>query len=459
MLGLVLAGALAAALSTGADREELALTIYNQNFGLVREVRQLDLPRGEVTLEFSDVAARIQPETVAIRALGGGLNVLEQNYLYDLLSPEKLLSKYVGRRVKIYRWNEKLGRDEAHDAEVLATNGGTILRIGNEITFGYPGRLAFPEIPENLIAKPTLRWLLDSRKQKPRVEVSYLTRELNWKADYVLVLDAANEHASLNAWVTLTNQSGTSYENTRLKLVAGDVQRVGDRVDYRKEAKRARLASAVAEDAFREEGFFEYHLYTLQRRTTLHDNEQKQVALLEADQVGIVKRLIFESAAHWYRGAYPQPLRNQKVGVFIEFENAEQNRLGMPLPKGVIRLYQADTEGAQQFVGEDRIEHTPRDETVRLKTGEAFDVVADRKQTDFEITGQCTSESAYSIELRNHKDNAETVEILERVGGDWKIQHSTHHAEKEDAHSFRFTVEVPSRGKTRVEYRVRVRWC
>ena len=461
MLPMVLAATLATVVSTAAQRDELALTVYNQNFGLVREVRELDLDRGPNQVEFADVAATIQPETVWIKPLTrpDSLRVLEQSYRYDLLSPQKLLEKYVGRMVRVYRWNETLGRDEEHEARVLAANGGTVLQIGDEITFNYPGRIAFPEIPENLIARPTLRWLLHSDAPRQKVEVSYLARQLSWKADYVMVIDGADERAALTGWVTLDNQSGATYENASLKLVAGDVQRVGpEEIDYRMAGNRARaLESSLG--GFAQEGLFEYHLYTLQRTTTLLDREQKQVTLLEAPDVAVRKRMVFRGQPHWYRQPIPRPLRNQKVGVFLELENSDKQGLGMPLPKGVVRVYKADSQGAQQFIGEDRIDHTPRGEKFRIKTGEAFDVVADRKQTAFEITGQCRSESAWEIEIRNHKDRQERVEILERASGDWRILSATHPHVKEDATSFRFDVGVPARGSVTVGYRVRVRWC
>ncbi|HKJ24454.1 MAG TPA: DUF4139 domain-containing protein, partial [Myxococcota bacterium] len=198
--------------STPADRREVAITVYNQDFGLVRETRSVGLARGPVELGFEGVASTIQPETVAIRSLAGegALRVLEQNYRYDLLSPQKLLEKYVGRNVKVYRWNDVTGHEEAHDAEVLSTNGGTVLRIGDKITFGYPGRIGFPEIPENLIARPSLVWLLDSGAEKQDLEVSYLANSMGWSADYVLVLSPDDAQGDLTGWVTLDNRSGAS---------------------------------------------------------------------------------------------------------------------------------------------------------------------------------------------------------------------------------------------------------
>jgi len=445
--------------STDDDRRIVTVTVYNQNFGLVREVRDVPLSAGRVALEFADVAARIQPETVHIADLGGGrLQVLEQNYQYDLLNPQKLLEKYLGRTVYVYRFNPETEREERVEAEVLSTNGGTILRIGDEITYNYPGRFAFPEIPANLIAKPTLLWLLDSDGGSRRLEVSYLTRQLNWKSDYVLVVGQDDSSGDLTGWVTLTNQSGVSYEGARLKLVAGDVQRVSDR-DRARMMQDAMRAAAAEASAFSEESFFEYHLYTLDRPTTLGQNEQKQVLLLEGRDIAVDKQLVFYGAAQYYRGSYGQVVSNQKVGVYLDLVNSEEHGLGMPLPRGIVRVYKADATGAQQFIGEDRIDHTPRDERVRIKMGEAFDVVGDRRQMEYRVLGSCVSESSWRVSLRNHKEEAAEVRAMEPVGGDWEIVSTSHRVERLDAHTFAFDVTVPARDEVVIEYRVRVRWC
>ena len=447
--------------SGDADRKQVTITVYNQNFGLVREVRELkDLGTGRVALEFRDVASTIQPETVAVKPLGGGFSVLEQNYRYDLLSPDTLLRKYVGLGVRAYRYHESTGKEDVVDAKLLSVEGGPILQIGKEITFGYPGRLAFPELPPNLIAKPTLVWLVDSKQPKQTVEVSYLARGMTWKADYVFVVNENDTKGDLVGWVTLANQTGSSYRNAELKLVAGDVNRVREEVAMDMSTRAMEKAAQGAPGGgFREEGLFEYHLYTLGRPTTVLDKEQKQVTLLEAQNIGVRKRLIFFGEQYFFRGQYGELPKNQKVGVFLDFENAEKNRLGMPLPKGVVRVYKADKSGSKQFVGEDSIDHTPRDEQVKIKMGEAFDVVADRKQMEWRALGNCVSESAWQIELRNHKDENVKVEIREPAGGDWTIVESSHPATKEDASTFTFDVNVPKRGKTQVKYRVRVRWC
>ncbi|MEN8374637.1 MAG: DUF4139 domain-containing protein [Gemmatimonadota bacterium] len=445
--------------STAADRDAVAITVYNQNFGLVREVRTVDMGRGRIQLEFAGVPSAVQTETVRVRPLGGGtFRVLEQNYLYDLLSPQKLLEKYVGRTVTVYRWNRETEREDALAAEVLSVNGGTVLRIGDEITFNAPGRIAFPEVPRDLIAKPTLLWLLEGGAERQRIEATYLTRGLNWKADYVMVVDEDDAGGDLNGWVTLTNGSGATFENAELKLVAGDVQRVGER-RFELDGILAQARSEVADATFSEQSFFEYHLYTLGRPTTLKNNEQKQVALLDATGFALRKRLVFYGAAHYYRGSVGEVVSNQKLDVFLEFKNSARNRLGMPLPAGVVRVYKEDGSGAQQFIGEDRIDHTPRDELVRIRMGDAFDVRGDRRQMDYTVISHCVSESTWRIELRNHKDSAEEIRVVEPVGGDWDILSSSHEPERLDAHTFRFHVDVAPRGTEIVEYRVRVRWC
>jgi hypothetical protein len=461
--------------STAEGRERVSITVYNGNFGLVREVRDVDLALGKVALEFRDVAAHIQPETVHIKSLSSpsALDVYEQNYRYDLLTPEKLLEKYVGKHVKLHRYNKELGTEEDFDAEVLAADGTSppppergptlgpkapVFRVNGEVTYGFDGRISFPDVPANLIAKPTLVLLLGVGEARQKIEVTYVTNELSWASDYVLTIDDKDASGDIVGWVTLTNHSGASYENAELKLVAGDVQRVQRAMGNKKMFEPA-PADKDREEGFKEEGLFEYHLYTLGRPTTLLDNEQKQVTLLEGHGIGVDKRLIFWGQQYWYRSRVGQVMTNQKVGVYLDIENSEKNHLGMPLPKGIVRVYKADSSGAKQFVGEDNIDHTPRDEKIRIKMGEAFDVVGDRKQTSWKTLGACASESDWEIALRNHKDLPQAVEDVEPVEGDWEIVSASHEAKKKDAHTFVFDVNVPARGEVKITYRVRVRWC
>ncbi len=450
--------------SRADTRKSVSVTVYNDGFGLVREVRDVDLGTGRVSLEFRDVSSQIEADTVHVKSLATGdpISILEQNYRYDLLSPQKLLQKYEGKKIKLYRWNDKTGKDEAYEAEVLSVNDNQpVLRVGNEITYGFPARFSFPGVPDSLIAQPTLVWLLDSQAPKQPLEVTYLTQGFSWAADYVLTVgeeDASGtSSADLVGWVTLKNDTSTSYENARLKLVAGNVQRV--RNELVTEAKSAGEDEKDDRQQFAEESFFEYHLYTLDRPTSLLSNEQKQVTLLEGHGIRVHRQLIFNGASYYYRGSYGQVVSNQKVGVFLEIANDEKNHLGIPLPKGTVRVYKADKSGSSQFIGEDAIDHTPRDEKIRVKMGESFDVVGDRTQTDFKQVSSCVDESTWEIALRNHKDVADEVLVSEPVEGDWEILGSSMPYEKKDAHTFQFHAKVGARAETKITYRVRVRWC
>jgi hypothetical protein len=448
--------------SNKSERESVAVTVYNQNFGVVRDVRRLRLGNGRVELFFKDVSAHLQPETVRLHSLtkGARFEVLEQNYRYDLLTPAKLLEKYVGKQISVYRYNEKRGSEEKKAAHVLSVEGGVTLRIDGEVTTNFQGRYAFSEVPANLLEKPTLVWLIDSDRLEQRVEVTYLTQNLDWRADYVLKLDATDSTADLNGWVTLDNRSGTSYEDAALRLVAGDVNRVPAPGDLANDQEVTRAEESRDDQRqFKEEGLFEYHLYSLQRTTTLLDKETKQVSLLAAEGIGVKKKLVFVGQPQYFRGRYGQLVTNQKLGVFVELANSRQNHLGMPLPKGTVRVYKADQSGALQFVGEDAIDHTPRDEKVAFKLGEAFDVVGDRVQKDWTQLSNCSAESAFEIEIRNHKDVAQQVEISEPAGADWQLLQHSHPFVKVDSTTFRFDVSVQPRQSTRVSYRIRVRYC
>jgi hypothetical protein len=448
--------------SVAADREKVALTVYNSNFALVREERRLSLGTGRVALAYEDVSAHVQPATVHLRSLDApdALSVLEQNYRYDLLTPETLLQKFVGRRLKVARYNEKVGSDEIVDAELLAVQNGPVLRIGGEVVTGEVGRFIFPELPANLLARPTLVWLLDSERAEQKVELSYLSANLSWSADYVLVLDPNDTRGDLSGWVTLDNQSGTSFPNAQLSLVAGDVQRVAPPPPAPLPADEVQQTSLAANDGgFRQEALFEYHLYTLQRPADVLDKEQKQVSLLEAHGIEVKKKLVFRGIEGSLQSRWGEEAKNQKVSAFVEFDNSEQKGLGLPLPAGVVRVYKADSAGAQQFIGEDSIDHTPRDEPIEIELGESFDVVGDRRQASWKVLGKCSGESAWQVELRNHKDAAARVEVLEPANADYEVIESSHPVLRRDAKSFAFEIDVPARGSVKVTYRVRVRWC
>ena len=338
--------------ATLQDQKAVALTIYNANLGLVKDQREVKLAAGTGELLFMDVASAIIPASVSVKSLTDpdGLGVLEQNYEYDLLNPQKLLDKYVGREVKLYQKNPYTEREETVTATLLSNNGGPIYRIGNGITFGHPGRVIFPEVPENLIARPTLVWLLENRVAKPqRDEASYLTDNISWRADFVVTLNAGDDRADLAGWVTIDNKSGATYHNASLKLVAGDINRVRE-AGYRDMMMKAARAEMAAAPQFKEEAFFEYHIYTLQRPATIKDNQTKQIRLVQAGDIPVKKELVFRGEPAYFHGPYEETATNRKVGVFIEIVNKKGHNLGIPLPKGTVRVYKKDSDGGMQFV-------------------------------------------------------------------------------------------------------------
>jgi hypothetical protein len=443
------------------DQTGIALTIYNVNLALVKDQRKLRMPRGMGELKFMDVASQIIPTSVHIKSLvnADSLRVLEQNYEYDLLNPQKLMDKYVGREVKLYQKNPYTEREEIVSATLLSTNGGPIFKIGDEITFGYPGRIIFPGVPENLNSKPTLVWLLEnSLLSLQKVEASYLTNGINWRADYVVILNDKDDRADLSGWVTIDNKSGTTYKDAKIKLVAGDVNRVKDQAMYEERMMKLAGAPAKSETQFREEEFFEYHIYTLQRQTTVKENQTKQISLVNADDIKVSKELAFYGAQYYYRNRYGEGISNQKVGVYVEIANKKEDNLGMPLPKGTVRVYKKDSEGSLQFVGEDSIDHTPKDEKVRLKLGDAFDVVGTRKQTDWKKIAYDTYEASFEITLRNHKKEDVVVRVIEPIPGDWTVLSSSHGYGKTEAFTAEFLIPVPRDKETRLTYRVRMRF-
>jgi len=447
-------------ISRADDRQEVAVTIYNDSLALIKEVRRIDFDRGANSIALRDVSAKMRPETASLRALsGGGLRLIEQNFDFDLLTPQKLLEKYVGRSVTVIRTNPATGAETREQAEVLATSGGVVLKYADRIESGVPGRIAYGAIPPNLRERPTLVVQLESAVAgRQAAELSYLSGGLSWRADYVAELSGDESKLDLAGWVTLTNQSGSSYENARLQLVAGDVNRVRDEMRPQAFAAKAMAAAPAAEMA--REQLFEYHLYSLQRPTTILDNQTKQVALLSAAGVPVRKEYRLAGQDWYYRGAHSDLGRRHKVAVFVEFDN-KGGDLGQPLPKGIVRVYKKDARGNALFIGEDGIDHTAKNEVVRLKLGDAFDVKASRKQTAFRKIASSPNavyESAYSIELSNAKEVAVTVKVVEPVPGDWEMLSESQKHTKGDAHSAVWLVNVPAQGKATLDYSVRMRW-
>jgi hypothetical protein len=451
--------------TTEKDQVDLAVTVYNSNLALVRDVRQIHLSPGVFPLHFEDVAASINPATVHFRSLSEPtkLSVLEQNYEYDLLDPAKLLQKYVGREVTLVRAEKDAGstRWVETKALLLSDNNGPVWKIGDEIATGFGAdSYRFPDLPGNLYSRPTLVWMLDNRgANAQKVEASYLTGNMSWKADYVLTVTRDEKAADLDGWVTLTNNSGVAYGNAKLQLVAGEIHQVAPAVQMESMGKAMRMDAAAPAPQFTQEGFSEYHLYSLERRSSIQNNESKQISLLNGTGVPVEKYLMVEGQAYYYRN--PQGIGNaipQPVKVYYRFKNEEKGGLGMPLPAGTVRVYQADSKGSVQFVGEDNIQHTPKDETLKIYIGNAFDVVCERKQTDYKKLSSNQAEAEYAITLRNRKDSAVTVEVREPVGGDWEVMNSNFKPMKLDSTTIGFQIPVEKDGSATLTYRVKVKW-
>jgi hypothetical protein len=452
--------------STLADQKEVAVTIYNQNLALIKDSRLITLDRGFNELAFREVSANIRPETALLRNVAGsrGPQVIEQNFDFDLLTPHKLLEKFVGRTVRLVKTHPTTGAETVVEARVLSTNNGVVLQVGDRIEIGIPGRVVFDSVPANLRDRPTLVMQLHSPIAGAQMlELSYLTGGLSWKADYVAELNAADNRLDLQGWVTLTNKSGTTYTNAKLQLVAGDVHRARREMEALRAGKSAPMVAAEAKVDMAEESLFEYHLYTLNRPTTVADNQTKQVALLSAEAVPVKKEFLLKGRNYYYRSSYGDLGQKLKVGVYVDFENKERSHLGKPLPKGIVRVYKKDSSGNAQFVGEDNIDHTPKNEKVRLKLGDAFDVTADKKQTNFRKQASTRRyhyafESAYEIKLKNAKKEAVTVTVHEPVPGDWRILEETQPHTKEAAGTAVWRIKVPAEGEATLRYRVLVRY-
>ena len=446
------------------DQTDLSVTVYNSNIALIRDVRALSLPTGTFRLKLEDIAATVNPATVHFRSLNepDKLGVLEQNYEYDLLDPAKLLHKYVGKEVTLvrsYMDNGTTKREEIK-ATLLADNNGPVWKIGNDIVTGaYAESYRFPEVPANLYDRPTLLMSLEnSGSRKQQIEASYLAGNLSWNSDYVLTVGREDKAADLDGWVTLSNNSGTAFHNARLQLVAGDLNRVVTGVQAPAPANMA-MAKAVRAEQFAQENFSEYHLYTLGRKTSVEDKETKQISLLQGSNIPVEKHFVVNGQNYYYRNQQnPGSPIKDNVMVFYKFKNDEKSGLGMPMPAGTVRVYQKDSKGNILFVGEDRIDHTPKDEALSIHIGNAFDIVSERKQTDYKRIDTHTWEMEFEITLRNHKDTPVTIEVNEPIGGDWEMLSSSFKYEKTAAFAAQFKVPVPANGTSVLKYRIRARW-
>lgn len=465
----------------------IALTIYNQNFALVKDRRAIELVNGRNQIVIEDVAAQIDPTSVHFKSITApnAVAVREQNYLYDLINPTTLLNKSVGKRVTIRqpladgKIREVSGTILTPVSVAVAQTGdsgggtgtvynGMVIRADDgQLILNPSGEIALHEMPPGLISRPQLVWLVDSTQAgRHDAEVSYMTNGVTWKADYVVVVSNDDKMVDITGWVTLDNKSGATYENANLQLIAGDVRRIQPPQPHKMMRGVPQVdAMMAAAPQFQEESFFEYHLYTLDGTTTVRDNEQKQMTLLNANRVPAVKKFVYDGRRQFW-GIHDPNFRPgegydtsdyKKVNIIVEIKNAKPN-MGIPLPKGKMRMYKADSRGSLQFVGEDEIDHTPKDETVRLYVGDSFDIVGEHKRTDFKRISQREVEESFEITLRNHREEAATVSVIEHLWADWRITAKSHDFIKKDARTAEFPVTVPKGGEVKVTYTVRTKW-
>ncbi len=455
--------------------KSVQITAYNSNFALVKDSRVISLEKGFNSLDVEDVAAQIDATSVLFKSLTdpNSVTILEQNYQFDLITPENILNKSVGQRISFTQFDDT-GKPFVQNGTLLnpAGKGGAVVRGEDGKIILHPsGQISLQKMPEGLRPKPTLNWLLESSKAgEQNCEISYITNGINWKADYVALVNTDDTKLDLSGWVSLTNQSGASYKDAQLTLMAGDVRRLRpERMDVSVSYALGDYDARPAPPQFQEKSFFEYHMYTMARPTTVADKETKQLSLLGAANVPVTKEMIYDARGTWFRSWW-YPGRNgdpgsgydtsnyHKVNVVLEVKNSEENNMGMPLPKGRVRVYKLDDTGSQQFIGEDEIDHTPKDEKIRLYIGDAFDVVGDYKRTNYTKIADNVVEESFEVKIRNHKKTEVTVKVVDHVWSDWKVTAKSHEFTKKDASTIEFPVTVAPDKEATITYTIRTTW-
>ncbi|MCI0496261.1 DUF4139 domain-containing protein, partial [candidate division KSB1 bacterium] len=430
-----------------SQQREIAITVYNNDLAVVKDIRNLDLKNGMSELKYQEVAAQIDPTSVHFKSLTAPekVAIIEQNYEYDLVSADKIAEKYLDKDITIILKDKNTftGQLLSYDGGyfTLKTESGVIKLISRDNI----ANIDFPKLPEGLITRPTLVWTINNTQSgNHKTEVSYLTSGMSWHAEYVAVAKDNDQKLELNAWVSIDNRSGATYPDAKLKLIAGEVHQVMEAMPMRMGKGYALQAMDAAVPQFEEKSFFEYHLYTLQRRTTIKQNQIKQISLFPSVETKVNKIYVYESS------------RSQDdVKVNLEFFNSKQNGMGMPLPAGKVRVYKEDPDDASlEYIGEDLIGHTPKDEKIRLFLGNAFDIKAERAMTDKVSTGKESSTETWQIKLRNHKDAAVDIVVVEKLYGFWEIKKATHQYKKKDATTVEFFVNVPKDQEVVLEYMV-----
>jgi hypothetical protein len=447
--------------------QEVGLTIYNDNFAVVKETREMSFEQGNNTVKFTDVASAIDPTSVNFRCLSspGAVTILEQNYEYDLVNAESLLKRYIDKQVTVLLKGSGADVGKEVTGVLLAAIGGDLIlksAVGDIEIISRSGveEISLKELPDDLVTRPTLVWLANAEERGFQLcQVTYTTGRIGWDADYSAVLNADETKLDFSGWVTIDNKSGATYKDSAIKLIAGDVRRIVERAPIYK-GERLALAEVNVGIAggFEEKPFMEYHLYTLGRRSTINNNQVKQIEFIEpAVGVPVKKLFIFDRSRQQVYGGGQQ---KGKVQIKLEFENTEENELGIALPKGKVRVFKKDpADDMLEFVGEDEIDHTPRKEKLSLYIGDAFDIVAEYTPVDTK-RGRRMLRETHRIELRNRKDEAVTIFVDEKFWPwvNWRVDKSTHEYVKRDARTARFEVKLEADSTATIEYTATQTW-
>jgi hypothetical protein len=442
--GIVILLALLAGVAMAND---LAVTVYNNDLGVISETRQLEFKKGGGVLAFKDVPSSIDASSVRFELIGSGKNVaiLEQNYAYDLVSPEQMYNKYVDQDIELVDKEGKL-----YTGKLLAYSGGGVTLLDKSgkvliVLMSNVTQVTFPSLPDGLITRPTLFWKYSSDfgGQIP-ARVSYQTSGMSWQAEYVGVLDKTETKLGLSGWASITNNSGKTFADATLKLVAGEINRIQPAPQYDRYAAKTMNMALEGAAGFEQKNFFEYHLYTLPRKATVADKENKQISLFDPASTSVAKIYTFR----------PETSAND-VNVAVKFKNSKPAGLGMPLPAGRVRMFKADDDGSLILIGEDAIEHTPKDEDVTVKIGNAFDISAEERMMNQTRVSSSVEDRDYEVEIRNHKDQPVTISVEKKLYGFWDVTKAGMQYKKKDANTLLFDLTVPANDTTVTKYSVR----
>jgi hypothetical protein len=447
--------------SAPAEGNSVAVTVYNDNFGVIKEQRLMDFQQGLNTVKFTEVASSIDPTSVSFESISapGKISILEQNFEYDLVGTASLLEKYIDKPVIISVKGSGADAGTTTEGTLLAArDNNLILKDDNGliqiVSFDSIKNISLRSLPEGLVTKPTLVWLTQSETAgKEKCQVTYTTNDISWKADYSAILNAGENAFNFSGWVTIDNKSGAAYKDAKIKLIAGDVRRIVEQAPQPMKDRMVLYEAKAAATGFEEKSFMEYHLYTLGRPSTINNNQTKQIEFITpAENVPAKKIFLYEHD------------KSEKVQIKFEFENKKEYGLGIALPKGKVRVFKKDTDGSLEFVGEDTIDHTPNKDKLSLYIGDAFDITVEYKILDSKVSSSIGDRrsrwESRSVELRNRKNSAVTVFVDEKFSPwvNWKIEDSSHPNVKKDAATARFTVEIPADSTATLQYSVTQKW-